>query len=189
MIVSEEFYSICGEGGRAGEASYFVRLSGCNLSCPWCDSRTSEAAEVSVCSVVERAEASGSRWLVVTGGEPTLQPLHGLVTRAHDRGLLVAIETNGTRNVRDSFDWIAVSPKSPRPEQRTGDELKIVLAPSVTDEALEVHFGPGALPDFGRRYIQPLAGDPDSLARAIRLVKERPWWRLSIQLHKLIGVR
>jgi 7-carboxy-7-deazaguanine synthase (Cx14CxxC type) len=187
----------------------FCRFSGCNLwsgreadradaVCRFCDTdfvgtdgdgggRFADAAALAD-RVAARwpADAAGDRFVVCTGGEPLLQLDAALIEALHARGFEVAIETNGTLPAPPGLDWICVSPKAGAPLRLTeGDELKLV----VPQEGLDPSSLEGLA--FGRFSLQPMDGPelPRNLRLAIELCLARPRWRLSLQMHKLIGVR
>ena len=206
--VKEIFYTLQGEGAHAGRASVFCRFAGCNLwsgreadrssaICQFCDTDfvgTDGDGGGKFSTADELAEAIESKWpqgieanrfVVCTGGEPLLQLDSALVDALHRRHFMIAIETNGTIKVPAGVDWVCVSPKSGAPlNVEGGDELKVVY-PQETDPRIyeSLH--------FKRLYIQPKDGRDaaDSLRAAIEFCKENPRWRLSLQTHKLIGIR
>lgn len=134
----------------------------------------------------ERAHDHGKKYVVCTGGEPLLQLDEELIDALHERGFEVAVETNGTRSAPASLDWVCVSPKAGAPfVQTSGNELKLVYpqenAPPETFARLE----------FKHFFLQPMDG-PDiavNTERAIEYCLRNPSWRLSIQTHKLVGIR
>ena len=209
--VKEIFYTLQGEGANAGRAAVFCRFAGCNLwsgreedraeaVCRFCDTdfvgldgtrggRYADAAELvrTVTGVWgEGAGSAGRRLVVCTGGEPLLQLDAPLIEALHAAGFEVAVETNGTQTAPPGIDWLCVSPKAGAPfVQRQGDELKLVFPQSGAEpERFE------ALP-FGEFFLQPMDG-PDVAAHteaAVRYCLEHPRWRLSLQTHKIVGIR
>jgi 7-carboxy-7-deazaguanine synthase len=206
--VKEIFYTLQGEGAHAGRPAVFCRFSGCNLwsgreidratsICTFCDTdfvgvdgvgggkfatATNLADEI---TAYWPKNASGKRFVVCTGGEPLLQLDGELIEQLHQRNFEIAIETNGTIPVPQGIDWVCVSPKSGAPLAVSGgDELKIVYPQSISPLDLQ------HLP-FRHYFVQPMDGPnaKDSLAGAIRFCGENPIWRLSLQTHKLIGIR
>jgi len=130
--------------------------------------------------------AAGQKYVVCTGGEPLLQLDDPLIEALHERGFEVAVETNGTKPAPASLDWICVSPKAGAPfVQKSGNELKLVYpqeqAPPERFERL----------DFEHFFLQPMDGAETALntERAIEYCLAHPRWRLSIQTHKLVGLR
>ena len=210
--VREIFYTLQGEGAQAGRAAVFCRFSGCNLwsgreedrsraVCRFCDTdfvgtgpdggRFATVNELA--DAVDRCWAGGSgpdsnarKYVVCTGGEPLLQLDEQLISALHQRGFEVAVETNGTRPAPSSIDWVCVSPKAGAPfVQRNGNELKLVYpqegAPPENFAQLE----------FDHFFLQPMDG-PDinrNTALAVDYCLRHPRWRLSIQTHKLVGIR
>ncbi len=206
--VKEIFYTLQGEGANAGRAAVFCRFSGCNLwtgreddrhraICQFCDTdfvgvgpdggkfATADDLANSVASQWPEA-GSGRRLVVCTGGEPLLQLDIAAIEALHARGFEVAVETNGTQAAPPGLDWICVSPKAHAPlVQRSGNELKLVYPQADLDpsswEALT----------FDYFFLQPMDG-PDvaeNTRRATRYCMDHPRWRLSIQTHKLLGLR
>jgi organic radical activating enzyme len=187
-----------GEGAHAGRPCVFLRFAVCNLACTWCDTdfRPEGAPRLSVEEIVRRLvelDVHRARMVVVTGGEPALQwdpPLAAAVARA---GFRVHMETNGTRALAAPVDWLTISPKPQFHEGRfelvvtRGDECKVVIDDRVDEAALARYEGM----DFGALFAQPCmdARYEAHLARAIDLVARRPLWRLSLQLHKIIGLQ
>jgi organic radical activating enzyme len=193
--------TIQGEGVHAGASCVFLRFAVCNLSCTWCDTDFSEdgAERLEAEDIVGRllaADSGGSKLVVVTGGEPALQWDAPLQQALHGAGFEVHMESNGTRELSAPVDWLTVSPKPRFHEGRfhlaqaslaRADECKVVVDDSVQAEALD---------DYQRRFqcdnwlLQPCMDDDyqGSLERSLQLIRERPSWRLSLQLHKIIGV-
>lgn len=210
--VKEMFVTLQGEGMQAGRRAVFLRFAGCNLwsgreadrataDCVFCDTdfvgldgdgggRYADAARLA-----ERAaglwqegleEQAPCAFIVLTGGEPLLQVDPPLLDALHERGFEVAVETNGTIAAPAGIDWLCVSPKAgSEVVQRSGDELKLVWPQAGIElDALEEW-------DFAHRLIQPL-DDPHADANrdaCVALVMRRPQWRLSLQTHKLLGLR
>ena len=187
--INEIFYSIQGEGAFAGTPAVFVRFSGCNLACPWCDTDHSHAVEMTRDELEDavRALLTGREGAIVvlTGGEPALQlrddePLfRGLFCR-------VCIETNGTLPVPAWVDWVTVSPKNElSPIVPAPDELKFVFEPEHIPYYLSLE------EERCEKSIQPLArkDGTTNLAEALEFVLAHPRFKLSVQLHKIIGVR
>lgn len=189
--INDIFYSLQGEGHNAGRAAVFVRLSGCNLSCPFCDTDFSSYETLSAEDIVLRMQAlvpatSVKPMVVLTGGEPTLQADEALVDAFHDAGFgTVAMETNGTRQPPSNIDWLTVSPKTSVVVDRC-DELKCVFGPDgiICDADVEATY----------RYVQPcdtgdVAANAEIIARCVDFVRLHPQWRLSLQTHKLAGFK
>jgi 7-carboxy-7-deazaguanine synthase (Cx14CxxC type) len=209
--VKEIFYTLQGEGAQSGRAAVFCRFSGCNLwsgreedrsraVCQFCDTdfvgtgpdggRFRSANELA--DAIDRCWGGGqpiakhAKYVVCTGGEPLLQLDERLIAALHERGFEVAVETNGTRPAPASLDWICVSPKAGAPFiQTSGSELKLVYP---QENAPPENFAGLAFDHF---FLQPMDGP--AVARntelAIDYCLRHPQWRLSIQTHKLVGVR
>jgi 7-carboxy-7-deazaguanine synthase len=206
--VKEIFYTLQGEGANTGRAAVFCRFAGCNLwsgreqdraiaICQFCDTDfigTDGDGGGMFSSAVELAEAISRKWqqtgsaprfLVCTGGEPLLQLDETLINALHARNFEIAIETNGTIPVPAGVDWICVSPKIGSTLVVTvGNELKLVYPQDVDPRSFERL-------DFEHFFLQPKDGVSanDSLKAVKEYCLENPKWRLSLQTHKLIGLR
>jgi 7-carboxy-7-deazaguanine synthase (Cx14CxxC type) len=206
--VKEIFYTLQGEGANAGRAAVFCRFAGCNLwtgreadradaVCRFCDTDFvgvgPDGGRFATADAL--ADAVAARWpsvdgghplVVCTGGEPLLQLDAAAVAALHARGFEVAVETNGTRQPPPGLDWICVSPKVGAPLVLTaGDELKLVYPQEGGDPA---RFA--GLP-FRHFFLQPMDG-PDVVANtghAVAYCLAHPQWRLSVQTHKVVGIR
>ena len=206
--VKEMFLTLQGEGVQAGRRAVFVRFAGCNLwsgreqdrataICRFGDTdfvgidglgggRFADAAALVAAVEAFWGEGRERRFVVLTGGEPMLQVDDALIETLHAAGFFVAIESNGTLPVHPGIDWVCISPKAgSETVQRSGDELKLVWPQPGTDiAAIEAW-------DFANFLLQPL-DDPQADANreaAMAVVMERPTWRLSLQTHKLLGLR
>jgi 7-carboxy-7-deazaguanine synthase (Cx14CxxC type) len=206
--VREIFYTLQGEGANAGRAAVFCRFSGCNLwtgreadranaICDFCDTEfvgvgpdggkfaTAEALAAGVASRWPAGQTTG-RFVVCTGGEPLLQLDKAAVDAFHAAGFEVAVETNGTQQPPPGVDWVCVSPKA-RADLilRHGNELKLVFPqPGLDPQQL------AGLP-FDHFFLQPMDGphlDQNTRA-ALAYCLEHPHWRLSLQTHKMLGIR
>ena len=210
--VKEIFLTLQGEGAHAGRAAVFCRFSGCNLwsgreedrataICQFCDTDfvgtdgegggKFESAEL-LAIAIDQMWGLGDphhKYVVFTGGEPLLQLDDFLIQALHAHGFKIAIETNGTIRVPAGIDWICVSPKAGAPwVQRQGQELKLVWPQAGF--ALD---GLQAMQDlpFENHYLQPM----DNILRAknteicIDLCLQNPAWKLSLQTHKMTGIR
>jgi 7-carboxy-7-deazaguanine synthase (Cx14CxxC type) len=206
--VKEMFLTLQGEGVQAGRRAVFVRFAGCNLwtgreqdrahaICRFCDTdfvgtdgagggKFGDAAALVAAVEGFWGEGSARRFVVLTGGEPMLQVDDALVDALHAAGFEIAIESNGTLAVHPGIDWVCISPKAgSETVQRHGDELKLVWPQPGTDIAAIEGW------DFANFLLQPLddvRGDAN-VAEAMAMVMERPRWRLSLQTHKLLGLR
>ncbi len=206
--VKEMFLTLQGEGVQAGRRAVFVRFAGCNLwtgreqdraraVCRFCDTdfvgtdgagggKFEDAATLVAAAERFWGEARARRFVVLTGGEPMLQVDDALVDALHGAGFEIAIESNGTLPVHPGIDWICISPKAgSETVQRSGDELKLVWPQPGTDIAAIEGW------DFANFLLQPLddARGEANVTAAMAVVMERPRWRLSLQTHKLLGLR
>jgi len=210
LTVNEVFSSIQGEGAHSGRLTTFVRLSGCNLRCPWCDTSyaqiPSPEQSLSVKGLKEKVlEVSGHRQtLTLTGGEPLLQKgeaLKEFLTWGVKTFKMVTIETNGTIDwdifhggnaARNGFltVWLTVSPKPPDYEVNLRlsriHEVKLV----VTDDL------PDAVLDYCEKYVgramfllQPCGTSPEAVEKALEMQKRHPRWLFRMQMHKYLGLR
>ncbi|MFG6447732.1 7-carboxy-7-deazaguanine synthase [Roseateles sp. BYS180W] len=206
--VKEMFYTLQGEGAQAGRAAVFCRFAGCNLwsgreqdrsraICSFCDTDFvgtdgqgggKFADAQALADAVARlwpAHSSGRPYVVCTGGEPLLQLDSPLIQALHERGFEVAVETNGTQPAPEGLDWICVSPKADAELVLTrGHELKLVypqaLAQPERFEGL----------DFQHFFLQPLDSplQREHARQAVAYCMSHPQWRLSMQMHKVLGI-
>lgn len=197
MRVNEIFHSLQGEGRHAGQPSVFVRLSGCNLSCPFCDTDHSAYTEMSPAEIAAEVSRYPARWVILTGGEPSLQIDAAFIDYLHAAtGKLVAIETNGTRPLPPSIDWVTLSPKTGicgQPDLPVvighADEIKVV----DLGQPLDPYFSLPCRSADTLMYLQPCF-DPDpeitasNMRRTVSRVLADPRWTLSAQLHRFLRI-
>lgn len=191
MKVNEIFYSLQGEGRFTGTPAVFLRLSGCNLRCPFCDTDHFDGEEMSPGEILEHIAEFPSRHLVVTGGEPSLQLDAEFVGMLHEAGWFVQVETNGTSPLPSCVDWITCSPKNAPIVYTHVDELKVVYRGDGNDDAFIRRLN-GVVAKV--RYLQPCdVGDTQLNRRilhdCIAYIKANPAWKLSLQTHKIIDIR
>ena len=188
--INEIFYSIQGEGANAGRPAVFVRFSGCNRRCPFCDTDHESGVEMTaeqIRQAVEKASGGLKTMVVLTGGEPTLQLSEdeNLFPDAGDRRL-IAIETNGTGAVPSWIDWVTVSPKENIPPDKLPrfNEVKLLFDKTRLDYFQLFNR------DGITAFIQPIERNGEyNFVEAIAFVKQNPRFRLSVQIHKLIGIQ
>ena len=178
--VNEIFYSLQGEGFYTGTPAVFLRLSGCNRRCPFCDTDHSGFTEMTAAEIVAEISKYPSRHLVITGGEPTLQLDSDLMRAIKAERFYVQVETNGTRAVPVEVDWVTCSPKDAPWDIDRIDELKIVYQNQDVEQLAEM------LPAT-HHFLQPLSGT--NIAETVEYCKAHPRWRLSLQTHKLIDIQ
>lgn len=206
--VKEMFLTLQGEGVQAGRRAVFIRFAGCNLwsgreadrasaICSFCDTdfvgtdgagggRFADADALVAAAAVHWGQGTEHRFVVLTGGEPMLQVDDALVDALHGAGFMIAIESNGTLPVHPGIDWVCISPKAgSEVVQRSGNELKLVW-PQPGSDIGEIEGWA-----FDHFLIQPLDSETAAANRAaaIEVVTSNPKWRLSLQTHKLLGLR
>lgn len=179
--INEIFYSIQGEGYYTGTPAVFVRFSGCNLSCDFCDTPHESFTEYTKEQLIKEIGSFNCHFIIFTGGEPMLQLNKELLHPLKDAGFYLAIETNGTIEIPRSFDfdWITVSPKFGW-IQKEGSELKVVYKGQDL-----THYHHSSVFDY--YYLQPCS--MKNIKEVIAKVKENPKWNLSIQIQKLLKIR
>ena len=228
--VNEIFYSLQGEGHHTGRPAAFIRFAGCNLRCPFCDTEFDTYKTMTAEDIITTILPYPTRFVVLTGGEPTLQADEAFVDLLHQHGYEVAMESNGTRPAPRNLDWLTVSPKKSgerreergernvysgerREErgERLPDEVKIVFEENTDPEAILSPLSSLLSPlkstllsplkssllsplKSPLLYLQPCdTGDAERNAqitkKCIDYIKEHPQWRLSLQTHKLLGIR
>ncbi len=200
LNIAEIFYSIQGEGFHAGAPAIFVRSAGCNLACSFCDTDFSIKEKLTPEALCERISIFPCRFVVITGGEPTIQPraIRKLVELLHQNGYYVTMETNGSSPDTLGVDWVTVSPKLSQKGEwvlKQAQELKLVY------ESQDLEFYENS--SFEHYFLQPKeirtaawgGGERDLVAtraewdKTVAAVLAHPRWKLSIQLHKELGLR
>ena len=193
--VNEIFHSLQGEGYHTGTASVFIRLSGCNLQCDFCDTQHESGTMMSLPEIVEEVMRYPLAPLIVlTGGEPSLWIdaafVNGLKAMT---GKQIAIETNGTRPLPEGIDWITLSPKTGIGNSgdnpvvlNSCDELKVVYVGQDLSQYDNIQ--------AAHRYLQPCWTDDhetckQNLDSTVQAVLDHPRWRLSLQTHRILGIR
>ncbi len=214
--VKELFPTLQGEGAHTGRAAVFCRFAGCNLwsgreedrvtaICKFCDTdfvgsdgdgggkfdTAQDLANAIESSWRSTSAGPQQRYVVFTGGEPLLQLDEALIAELHQKGFEVAIETNGTIKVPKGVDWVCVSPKAGSDLiVLQANELKLVI-PQEGHDSLEKLLARFEKMDYRNRFLQPMDGSNLKMNTelAITLCQKRPLWRLSLQSHKLVGIR
>ncbi len=215
--VKEIFYTLQGEGAQTGRASVFCRFTGCNLwsglekdrsnsACPFCDtdfvgttgegggkfSHSKQLAHAivhcwhqAVPQAPDHKSTGAKPYVVFTGGEPLLQLTAELIDDLHQAGFEVGVETNGTLVAPDGIDWLCVSPKQlDNLQQRSGNELKLLFPLSQLPPEAFVDLS------FERFYLQAVdEAVDDNLPAVIHYCLTHPQWRVSLQTHKLLGLK
>lgn len=195
MIVNEIFYSVQGEGFFTGTPSVFIRFSGCNLNCSFCDTIHVSGKEMSEDDIIQEVKKYPARHVVITGGEPLIQLTETLIDKLHDIDKFIQIETNGTRLIDNmclaKINWITCSPKfefckNAKLKLQTIDELKVVYTGqdmSVYNNILATEY-----------YVQPCdvkdkKRNADIISQTVNFIKSHPKWKLSLQTQKILNVR
>lgn len=200
--VNEIFYSLQGEGCHTGRPSVFLRFSGCNLKCPFCDTSHFSGTLMTDEEIFSEIMKHPGEWVILTGGEPALQIDREFVENLKKiTGRKVAIETNGTIPLPENIDWITVSPKegicgaNPNQEEKgmvrtlSADEIKVV----DTGQDLAWYFTLPCRKPHTLMYLQPCYVEDErqresNLKRTIRRVLADPRWNLSVQMHRMVGI-
>lgn len=182
--VNEIFYSLQGEGYHTGQPAVFVRFSGCNLRCPFCDTDFRDFTEMTAADIVATVmhlSPDPQVLIVLTGGEPALQIDEPLIDALHTTGKSICVETNGTRPLPAGIDWITCSPKEgTRVILPRADELKVVFLNQ------DVEYWADLIP-AAHRYLQPCSCQ--NTADVIDYILRHPRWHLSLQTHKYLNIR
>lgn len=189
--INEIFYSIQGEGLNSGTPAVFIRFSGCNLCCPFCDTEHSTYTTLNSLQIISEIQKHPSSLIVLTGGEPGLSIDNDLVMQLRTLGRTIAIETNGTVELPEGIDFVTLSPKSGflkggDVKLQKCDELKLVydgcIDPEIYKDIQAVY-----------RFLQPC--DVGDKAKNIEIVRktyqyclDHPQWRISLQIHKILNV-
>ena len=185
------FKSIQGEGYNTGKSAVFVRFSECNMKphCWFCDESFDEFNLIDDEAIVkEITSLEPFSMVIITGGEPTMNDLSGLIQLLKSKGYYVTVETNGIINSNFDFDWITCSPKTLDIDIKYANELKFVV--DKNKESME---------EFIQKicdkvkcehiFLQPKSNDENCIATAIEMIKSNPQYRLSLQTHKMIGIK
>lgn len=191
----EDFYTIQGEGFYQGHAAYFIRLGGCDVGCTWCDVKESWDANahprVSVEEMMNRAKSSGTKLVVVTGGEPAMFDLTALTSSLQQAGLQTNIETSGAYPLTGTWDWVCFSPKKFKAPDASiydkANELKVIVYNKHDLTWAE---------DFAQKvsascklFLQPeWSKEKEMLPLIIDYVKANPKWEVSLQIHKYMNI-
>ena len=178
--INEIFYSLQGEGYHTGSPAVFIRFSGCNLTCSFCDTQHAEGILMTDEEICSELQKYPTNMVILTGGEPSLWIDDDFIDQLHHLGKYVCIETNGTRKLPPTIDWVTCSPKENAP---------IVL--ERMDEVKVVFIGQNLTPYYNLPaaffYLQPCSCE--NTAEVVDYILSHPKWKLSLQTHKLIDIR
>ena len=205
--IKEIYFTQQGEGSNTGRDFVFVRFSGCNLwsgkeknrksaICQFCDTDFygTDGINGGVYSAKQLIEKIKSLWVsrddniavVLTGGEPLLQVNDELVAALKQEEIYIAVETNGTLDAPDHIDWICMSPKANTEiKLKKGNEIKVIFPQKSLDPEKFSLF------DFSEFYLQPMDSNKyqENLNATITYCQKNPKWKLSLQTHKILGIR
>nr|AUG32375.1 7-carboxy-7-deazaguanine synthase [Paulinella longichromatophora] len=201
LPIVETFHSLQGEGAHTGRSAFFIRLGGCSIACPWCDTKHSwplltqswRSLENIACEAIA-AQKKGAAFIVVTGGEPLHHSLRELCQTLVCSQLPIHLETSGVDPLTGRFDWITLSPKRHKPPKfeilNICNEVKItiherkdlLLAEAITNITSDLSSPP-------LLYLQPGWKNSEGYNLAVNFVRAHPNWCLSLQTHKWLGVR
>ena len=204
--VHEIFYTLQGEGAHSGIPAVFVRFSGCNLRCPWCDTEFDGYTEMTADQIIAEMQDLYDipnvrrKMCVLTGGEPALQVDATLIDALHAAGFYICIETNGTRPLPTGIDWITCSPKEgTKLALEQVNEVKVVFTgtydPEIWRNQLKAEHWMLQPLRYTGEWLMTSGIDEweddanDNLDETVRYILLHPFWRLSVQLHKIAGLR
>jgi len=195
LPIVETFHSVQGEGFWVGANAYFMRLAGCDVGCPWCDTKHSwnpkRHPRQAIADLVEGAIAAQPAFVVITGGEPLMHDLTELTDALHHAGLRIHLETSGSHPWSGRFDWVTLSPKPFKPPLDDNyvyaQELKVVVQ-SEADIAWAEQQAERVSPQT-LKYLQPEWSAPASQQLVFEYVLRHSDWRVSLQTHKYLGIR
>ncbi|MGB2925506.1 MAG: 7-carboxy-7-deazaguanine synthase QueE [Limnothrix sp.] len=193
--IVETFHSIQGEGAWFGVSAFFIRLAGCDVGCPWCDTKNSWSAKhhptVTVAELCKQVAAAKPQMVVITGGEPLMHDLRPLTRRLQALNIPLHLETSGAYPLSGEFDWVTLSPKTFKPPLSDiygqVNELKVVIdGEADLDWAIaEAQKIDPTIP----KYLQPQWENEASQRLVFDHVLANPDWRLGLQTHKFLGVQ
>jgi organic radical activating enzyme len=191
----EDFYTIQGEGYHSGKPAYFIRLGGCDVGCRWCDAKYTwnprQFPPQSVDTIIERAYGYPARAIVITGGEPSLYPLHYLTAALKNKGLEIFIETSGVQPLDGIFDWICLSPKRQSPplaeNLARADELKVIVESPADFAWAEANAA--QVMKRCKLFLQPeWSRYEEMIVPIVDYAKAHPQWNVSLQTHKFMHI-
>lgn len=193
--VVEMFHSIQGEGFWNGENSFFIRLAGCDVYCPWCDQKETWSMKkyplLTVENITNNITNINTKHIIITGGEPLLHDLFSLTKILKNLGYKTHLETSGAHVFTGEFDWVTFSPKPyKKPHESIYNyvsELKVVI--DDENDLIWAESEAQKLPINTPKYLQPQWENPHSQELIFNYILNHPQWRLSLQTHKFMGVR
>ncbi|MBN2781516.1 MAG: radical SAM protein [Candidatus Marinimicrobia bacterium] len=194
--INEIFYSIQAEGFWSGTPAVFIRFADCNLRCDFCDTEFLTGIDMSVSEIMANITGYPSKFAVLTGGEPLMRDTTELVTVLKEAGYYVSVETNGMFSPKHAlFDWITISPKSDKLKLKKCSEIKIVLGIDEYPETYGIEAEHKYISPKNPTHDLPIGThsaeffDVHAAQYCYRYVLKHPEWRLTLQNHKIIGVK
>ncbi|WP_107666864.1 7-carboxy-7-deazaguanine synthase QueE [Cyanothece sp. BG0011] len=193
--IVERFHSLQGEGTWTGMSAFFIRLAGCDVHCPWCDQKESWSSNLypqqSIETLAEAAKAANPAMVVITGGEPLMYDLFPLTKGLKQLGLRIHLETSGAYPLTGEFDWVTLSPKPFKVPHESiysqVNELKVIIANEADLKWAEEQEKKVSSQTI--KYLQPEWNSPESQSLIFDYIISHPQWRMSLQIHKFLGVR
>lgn len=195
LPIVETFHSVQGEGAWMGANAFFIRLAGCDVGCTWCDTKISWNAkrhnQVAIADLVNEALEASPAMVVITGGEPLIHDLTELTLQLKAQGLRIHLETSGSYPFSGDFDWVTFSPKTFKHPHTSiyekVDELKVVVKETSDLRWAELNAA-RVMPNV-LKYLQAEWETANSKDIVLEYVLSHSEWRVSMQTHKLLGVR
>ena len=193
--IVETFHSVQGEGYWTGVNAFFIRLGGCDVHCPWCDTKHSwnpkPYPQQSTEELVLAVQNANPEIVIITGGEPLMHDLSPLTTALKDARMQVHLETSGAHPFSGDFDWVTFSPKQFKPPHHSiysrTSELKVVVASEYDLKWAQQQAA--LVPKTALYYLQPEWNTPTSKELIFNYVLQNPKWRISLQTHKLLEIQ
>ena len=193
--IVETFHSVQGEGYWTGVNAFFIRLGGCDVHCPWCDTKhswnPSRHPQKSTQELAQEAIAVNPAIVIITGGEPLMHDLCPLTTTFRNAGIQIHLETSGAHPYSGNFDWVTFSPKQFKAPDASiychTNELKVVVTNEYDLKWAEQQAA--LIPQSALCYLQPEWNSPKSKKLIFKYVLKHPQWRISLQTHKLLEIR
>ncbi|MFH2143899.1 MAG: 7-carboxy-7-deazaguanine synthase QueE [Bacteroidota bacterium] len=195
LPLSEEFYSIQGEGFHTGKAAYFIRIGGCDIACSWCDTKFSWESEcyqtVRIDEIIRNILKNNADSIMVTGGEPSMFNLEPLTVLSHKYNIKTYLETSGNHKITGEWDWVCLSPKQCQPpvieNYLVANELKVIIK-SKSD----LNWAENCSKQISincKLFLQPEWSCIKMITpKIVEYIKKNPRWNLSLQVHKYIGI-
>ena len=193
--IVETFHSVQGEGAWTGVSAFFIRLAGCDVHCPWCDTKQSwnsqNHPQHSVEDLAEEAKTHNPAIVVITGGEPLMHNLNSLTEAIKKIGIRVHLETSGAHPFSGKFDWVTFSPKQFKPPHPSiyneADELKVVVVNEYDLKWAEQQASLVSPQCY--KYLQPEWNTSKSQELIFDYVLQHSQWRISLQTHKFLEIQ